>query len=97
MVHFAMVRTFRHRGLKRLYQQGDSRGVGADQLSRGEDVLAHLDTALKPSDLDLPGYRLHPLKGDLKGFWSVTITANRRIIFRMEDGDVYDVDLVDYH
>jgi len=60
-------------------------------------VLAHLDQAVRPSDLDLPGYRLHPLKGDLSGYWSVTITRNRRIIFRFEDGDAVDVDLLDYH
>ena len=60
-------------------------------------ALADLDDAGKPSDLDLPGYQLHPLKGDLKGFWSISISANWRIIFRFEEGDAYDVDLVDYH
>ena len=60
-------------------------------------MLAHLDRAEKPGDLDLPGYRLHPLKGSLKGFWSVTISGNWRIIFRIENGDALDVDLVDYH
>lgn len=50
-----------------------------------------------PSDLDLPGYRLHPLKGNLKGMWSVTLSGNWRIVFRFEDGDAFDVDLVDYH
>jgi proteic killer suppression protein len=60
-------------------------------------VLANLDVALRPSDLDLPGYRLHPLRGRLKGMWSVTISGNWRIIFRFEDGDAFDVDLVDYH
>ena len=60
-------------------------------------ALADLDDAGTPSDLDLPGYRLHPLKGDLKGYWSISITGNWRLIFRFEDGDAYDVDLVDYH
>ena len=92
-----MVRTFRHRGLKRLFQRNDARGLSPDQVNRIEDVLAHLDSATRPADLDLPGYRLHRLRGDLKGFWSVTISGNWRIIFRVEDGDVYDVDLVDYH
>ena len=50
-----------------------------------------------PRDIDLPGYRFHPLKGNLKGFWSISVSGNWRIIFRFEDGDVYDVDLVDYH
>jgi toxin HigB-1 len=68
-----------------------------DHVRRIRDVLAHLDEARRPTDLDLPGYRLHPLRGDLKGQWSVTISGNWRIIFRFEDGDAYDIDLVDYH
>ena len=92
-----MILTIRHRGLKRLYQRGDASGVSATQLSRIEDVLAHLDQAARPRDLDLPGYRLHPLKGELRGFWSVSISGNWRVIFRMENGDAHDVDLADYH
>lgn len=92
-----MIRTFRHRGLKRLYEHGDVSRLRADQVNRIADVLAHLDQATKPAELDLPGYRLHPLKGDLKGFWSVTISGNYRIIFRIREGDAFDVDLVDYH
>jgi proteic killer suppression protein len=60
-------------------------------------VLAHLDSATEPSDVDLPGYRLHPLKGDLKGRWSVTISGNWRITFRFVEGAALDVDLTDYH
>ena len=86
-----MIRTFRHRGLKRLFEQGDSSKVQADQVDRIGDVLAHLDGALRPS------YRLHPLKGDLKGVWSVMISGNWRMVFRFEAGDAFDVDLVDYH
>ena len=59
-----MIQTIRHRGLKRLYERGDASGVRTDQVTRMSDVLAHLDAAQKPSDLALPGYRLHPLKGD---------------------------------
>ena len=88
-----VLRTFRHRGLKRLFQDGDAGKVQADQLQRIVDVLSHLDTAVRPADVDLPGYRLHRLKG----YWSVSISGNRRIIFRFEEGDVFDVDLVDYH
>lgn len=91
-----MIRTFRHRGLKYLYQ-GDPSKVRADQVRRIADVLSHLDRAQRPPDLDLPGYRLHALKGDLKGMWSVTISGNWRIVFRLVDGDAFDVDLVDYH
>jgi proteic killer suppression protein len=92
-----VIRTIRHRGLKRLCEHGDPNKVRADQVKRISDVLAHLDQAQKPSDLDLPGYRLHPLKGEFRGLWSVTISGNWRIVFRFEDGAAFDVDLVDYH
>lgn len=92
-----MIRIFRHNGLKRLYERGDPRGVGADLAERIAIALADLEDASKPSDLDFPGYRLHPLKGSLKGFWSISISANRRIIFRFVEGNAFDVDLVDYH
>ena len=92
-----MIRTLRHRGLKRLYEHGDPSKVRADQAERIALALADLDEASKPSDLDLPGYRLHSLKGDLKGFWSISISAHWRITFRFEEGDAYAVDLVDYH
>lgn len=62
-----------------------------------ENTLARLDVATESQALNLPGYRLHQLTGDLKGFWSVTVRANWRIIFRFEDGDACDVELVDYH
>ena len=92
-----MIRTFRHRGLKRLYDHGDPGKVRSDQVKRITLALADLDDAGRPSDLNLPGYRLHPLKGDLKGFWSISISANWRITFRFQKGDAYDVDLIDYH
>jgi proteic killer suppression protein len=92
-----VIRTFRHRGLKRLYERGDASKLRADQAERLGVALADLHAATKPQDLDLPGYRLHPLKGDRKGFWSIWISANWRITFRMESGDAFDVDLVDYH
>lgn len=92
-----MIRRFRHRGLRRLYEDDDPRGVRADQVERIKLVLARMDRASKPEHMNLPGWRLHPLKGDLAGFWSVTVTANWRIIWRFEDGDATDVDYVDYH
>ena len=92
-----MIRSFRHRGLRRLYERDDPSRIAADQLDRIALALADLDAASKPSDLDLPGYRLHPLRGDRRGLWSISITGNWRITFGFEAGDVYDVDLVDYH
>lgn len=92
------IKSFRHRGLKRLFEEDDRRGVPAAQAAKIADVLAAIDTAEKPGDIGLfPGWRLHPLKGDLKGFWSVTITGNWRVIFRFDKGDAFDVDLTDYH
>jgi len=61
------------------------------------DILARLDAARAPADLDLPGLRLHLLKGELAGFWAVTVRANWRIIFRWDEPDTSDVDYVDYH
>ena len=92
-----MIRGFRHRGLKRLYERGDPSRVRPDQADRIALALADLDDAHKPSDLDLPGYRLHPLKGDRSGFWSISISGNWRIVFRFDYGDAWDVELVDYH
>lgn len=92
-----MIRRFKHRGLKRLYEAGDGRGIRTDLLETVEDILARLDQAESPRALNVPGYRLHALKGDLKGFWAVTVRANWRITFRFEEVNAVDVDLVDYH
>ena len=97
MLQFPVIESFRQRGLKRLYEQGDASKVRAGQLDSLSDVLLHLDKAQEPGDLDLPGYRLHPLKGGLKGYWSVTISRNWRITFRFEDGDAYEAGLAGYH
>jgi proteic killer suppression protein len=93
-----MIKSFKNKKLKRFFEQGDAAALPAGQAEKISDILAALDTAVEPSEVGLfPGWRLHPLKGALKGFWSVTITGNWRVIFRFEDGDALDVDLVDYH
>ena len=92
-----MIESFKHRGLKRLYQKDDASGIRADILTTVREILTLLDAAATPQGLDLPGYRLHPLKGDRKGYWSVTVRANWRIIFRFENGGAHDVELIDYH
>ena len=96
-VRFAVIRSLRHKGLKRLHDRGERRWLRPDLVARISSVLAALDVASKPSDLDLPGYRTHPLKGEREGYWSVSVSGNWRIVFRIWNGDVYDVDLVDYH
>jgi len=92
-----MIRSFKHRGLKRLYERGDRSGIRSDLLETVERILTVLDSAAAPQALDLPRYRLHALKGELKGLWSVTVRANWRIVFRFEGNDAFDVELIDYH
>jgi toxin HigB-1 len=96
-LHSAMIRSFRHRGLKRLFERGDRAQVRPDMLAKVENVLALLDRAASAEDMALPGLRLHQLRGDLRGFWSVTVSANWRVIWRFDGRDVVDVDLIDYH
>ena len=92
-----MIRSFRHRGLKRFFERGERALIRSDLLDRVEVMLAQLDVASSPEAMRIPNYRLHALKGDLKGYWSVRVKTNWRIIFRFEDEDVHDVELVDYH
>ena len=92
-----MIRSFRHRGLKRLFERDEKGQVGADMLNKIENILAVLDRASDPETMNLPGFRLHPLKGEFRGFWAVTVRANWRIVWRFEGADAVDVDLIDYH
>jgi proteic killer suppression protein len=92
-----MIRSIRHKGLKRLYEDDDPRGVISQHVEKLRDILARLDAASTAADMDLPGLRLHPLKGEFKGFWAVTVRANWRVIFRLVEGDALEVDYVDYH
>ena len=92
-----MIQSFRHKGLKRLFEDGDRKGIRPDLIEKVENILFVLNRAKAPDDMNLPGFRLHPLKGDLKGFWAVTVRANWRIVFRIAGGQAADVDLIDYH
>ena len=92
-----MIKSIKHRGLRLLHEAGDRSKIRADLVAKADRFLDALDAATKPEEVDLPGYRLHKLTGDLQGFWSATLSRNHRIIFRFEGGDAYDVDLVDYH
>jgi toxin HigB-1 len=90
-----LIKKIRHKGLKKLYNTDVSSDVFADKL---RSILGFLDVAAKAKDMDLPGYKLHPLKGNYEGFWSVWVTGNYRVIWRFDDNnDVTDVDYIDYH
>jgi proteic killer suppression protein len=92
------IQSFRHKGLRWLFQDDDARGVRADQSKRLRRLLAQIDTAHTLDDLRrFPGDRMHELKGKLKGRWSLTVSGNWRLTFRFEEGDAFDLDLVDYH
>lgn len=88
---------FRNRRLRRLYERGETRGLNPAQVPRIDRILEDLESANVPSDVDLPGRHLHPLAGDRSGQWSVRVSGNWRIVFRFENGEAVDIDLVDYH
>jgi proteic killer suppression protein len=92
-----MIRSIRHKGLKEFFSTGGMKGIRADQAARLRMILARLAASHQPSDMALPGLRLHPLKGERKGFFAVDVSGNWRIVFRFEGQDAFDVDLVDYH
>ena len=92
------IESIRHKALRRFYTDDAPRGLPASQVEKIRDILTALQEAEKPSDIGLfPGWRLHRLKGDYRGFWSVTVTGNWRIVFRYEDARAFDVDFIDYH
>ena len=92
-----MITSFRHRGLQRYFLAGSKAGVRPEHAERLRLVLGRLAAAVSAQDLDLPGLRLHPLKGRLKGRWSVTISGNWRITFAFSGKDAVQVDYEDYH
>jgi toxin HigB-1 len=92
-----MIESFRHKGLRRFYEKDDRKLLPPDMVERIRDILTALEAAETLDALSLPSFRLHALKGELKGFWAVTVRANWRIIFRFANGNASDVDFVDYH
>ncbi len=92
-----MIENFKHRGLKKLYDKGDRSSLRTDIADKAELYLSILDTAETVQELDVTGLGFHRLTGNLKGFYSVVVSRNHRIIFRFKDGSAFDVDLVDYH
>jgi proteic killer suppression protein len=92
-----MIKRFRHKGLEKLATSGDTRGVSAQHAKRLRRLLLSLSTATSPLNMNIAGYRLHQLTGDLKGLWAVSVSGNWRLVFRFEGDDATDVDLIDYH
>jgi len=92
-----MIEGFRHRGLRRLFEADDRSRVPAEYVGRLRIILAALDAAERVEDMEINTFRLHALKGDMKGLWAVTVRANWRVVFRFAGGTATDVDLVDYH
>lgn len=92
-----MIRNFRHRGLERFFRRTDYRGIPAKNAPRIERMLDRLDAALKPEDMNLPGYKFHRLKGDQRDTYAISVTGNLRMTFRFDGEDAIDVDLEDYH
>jgi proteic killer suppression protein len=92
-----MIMRFRHKGLARFFDTGDTRGIDARHAAWLRILLTSLNTAEAPADMSLPGFRLHPLKGERRGQWAVSVSGNWRLVFAFEGTDATEVDLVDYH
>lgn len=92
-----MIKSFRHKGLEKLFYDGSKKGVKPEQAQRLTDILDRLDAAVAASDMNYPGSGLHALAGDLKGHWAVKVSGNWRVTFRFENGDAHVVDYMDYH
>lgn len=92
-----MIVSFKHKGLKLFYEKGDASKLQAQHVGKIRLILTRLDAARTPEELNVPGYGLHQLKGDLKAFWSVKVDTNYRIIFKIENENTQDVDYIDYH
>ncbi len=92
-----MIKSIKHKGLKKFYETGNKAGIKSNHNKKLRIQLTALNTATRIEDMDLPGFRLHPLKGNRKGFWAIDVSKNWRIVFRFEEGNVYVVDYEDYH
>lgn len=92
-----MIRNFKHKGLQIFFNSGNTAKIKRSHANKLKLILAKLNTSIHINDMDFPGSGLHPLKGEKKGFWSVSVNGNWRVIFRFEREDAYDVDYLDYH
>jgi toxin HigB-1 len=92
-----MIQNFRHKGLQRFFETGNTAGISPQFVKRLRIIMGVLNRAREIRDIDLPGFRLHPLKGRRKGIWSIWVSGDWRLTFRFEKSDVYDINLEDYH
>jgi proteic killer suppression protein len=92
-----VIKSFRHKGLRKLFESGSAVSVQQSHVKRLRMQLAALDTAQTVDDMDIPGFRLHPLKGGMAGRWSITVNGNWRVTFEFRDGNADVVDYEDYH
>ncbi len=92
-----MIKSFKHKGLQKFYESGSTAGIQNSHKKKLRMILAALDSSQEIDDMDIPGYRLHPLKGKMKGIWSVTVNGNWRITFQFENGNAHIVNYEDYH
>ena len=92
-----MIKSFKHKGLELFFETGSTKGIQANHEQKLRIILGALDVAKKLENLDIPAFRLHPLKGNLKGLYSITVQANWRVTFTFKGEDVYVVDYQDYH
>jgi proteic killer suppression protein len=92
-----MIKSFRHKGLQQFFETGSKSGIQAAHSGKLRLQLAALNQALKPEDLSAPGWKLHPLRGDLKGHWAITVNGNWRVVFTFEGNDAVLVNYLDYH
>jgi proteic killer suppression protein len=92
-----VIRTFARKGLEALFRTGSKAGIQPAHASKLRWQLGQWDQAASPQDMNVPGWRLHALTGDLAGLWSVWVNGNWRLIFRFVDGDAAQVDYRDYH
>jgi proteic killer suppression protein len=92
-----VIRTFRHKGLERLFTASMARGIPIQHQARIERMLDRLDAAVRPADMNMPGWRFHPLRGEHRGRWAVAVSGNLRLTFAFDGEDAIDIDLEDYH
>ena len=92
-----VIRSIKHKGLRRFFEKGVASGVQSNHVKKRRMQLAALESSKTIDDMDIPGFRLHPLKGTRENYWAIDVSGNWRLTFRFEDGDIFDLNYEDYH